>query len=163
MCKRGLTPIALSPIAHQLHIFYKFAGESFKLTIMEFAALIVTVSALLTIILFFKVWGMCNDVDRIMSKVTNTAGEKDITVLIIQGKYDEAEAILNKTIATHIARMYKPDTGLSDLTIEKHLEYMFKEYEPYYKKMGRNIPDILKNTTAADVMEWYKYYEGRVE
>ena len=130
---------------------------------MGIADFIIVIAAVLSIILFFLVWGMCNDVDRIMSKLTNSAGKEDITILIIEGKYDEAEAILNKTIAGRIARMYKPKSGLTVERIEKLLEYLFKEYEPYYEKMGKSIPDKLKNTTGADVMEWYKYYDGNFE
>lgn len=129
----------------------------------EFILIVSVASSVLSVILFFKVWGMCNDVDRIMSKVTDTTGKDDITVLIIEGRYDEAEAILNKTIAGRIARMYRPEYGTSTNTLDKHLEYLFKEYEPYYEKMGRSIPEKLKNTTGADVMEWYKYYDGKVE
>ena len=129
----------------------------------NFIAIVSVASTVLSIILFFKVWGMCNDVDRIMSKVTNTAGKEEITALIIEGKYDEAEAILNKTIADRIARMYRPEYGYSTDTIDKHLGYLFEEYEPYYKKMGRSIPEKLKNTTGANVMEWFKYYDGRVK
>lgn len=129
----------------------------------EFIAIVSVASTVLSIILFFKVWGMCNDVDRIMSKVTDTVGKEEITVLIIEGKYDEAEAILNKTIAERIARMYRPDYGYTTDAIERRLGYIFEEYEPYYKKMGRSIPERLKNTTGADVMEWYKYYDGRVK
>ena len=129
----------------------------------EFILIVSVASSVLSVILFFKVWGMCNDVDRIMSKVTDTTGKDDITVLIIEGKYDEAEAILNKTIAGRIARMYRPEYGTSTNTLDKLLEYLFKEYEPYYEKMGRSIPEKLKNTTGADVMEWYKYYDGKVE
>lgn len=131
---------------------------------MDDFILIVSVAAsVLTVILFFKVWGMCNDVDRIMGKVTSTVGKDDITVLIIQGKYDEAEEVMNKAIAERIGRMYAPQSGLTTDTIEKRLDYLFKEYEPYYKKMDRNIPEKLKKTTAADVMQWYKYYYGQIE
>ena len=128
----------------------------------EFILIVSVASSVLSVILFFKVWGMCNDVDRIMRKMTSTVGKEDITVLIIEGKYDEAEAILNKTIAERIARMYKPDYALTTETIEKRLGYLFKEYEPYYEKMGRSIPEKIKKTTGADVMEWNKYYDGRV-
>ena len=57
----------------------------------------------------------------------------------IEGKYDEAEAILNKTIAERIARMYRPDYGYTTDAIERRLGYIFEEYEPYYKKMGRSM------------------------
>lgn len=130
---------------------------------MGIVAIISIVSTVLSIILFFKVWGMCNDVDRIMCKMTNTVGKEDITVLIIEGKYDEAEAVLNKTIAERIARMYKPEYAYSTETIDKLLINLFKEYEPYYKKMGRSIPEILKSTTGSEVLEWYKFYTGKVE
>ena len=129
----------------------------------EFILIVSVASSVLSVILFFKVWGMCNDVDRIMRKMTSTVGKEDITVLIIEGKYDEAEAVLNKTIAERIARMYKPEYAYSTETIEKLLINLFKEYEPYYNKMGRSIPEILKNNTGADVMEWYKYYVGKIE
>ena len=76
--------------------------------------------------------------------------------------YDEAEAILNKTIAGRIARMYRPEYGKNTAIFDKHLEHLFKEYEPYYEKMGRSIPEKLKNTTGTDVMTWYYYYEGNV-
>ena len=130
---------------------------------MGIVAIISIVSTVLSIILFFKVWGMCNDVDRIMCKMTNTVGKEDITVLIIEGKYDEAEAVLNKTIAERIARMYKPEYAYSIETIDKLLINLFKEYEPYYKKMGRSIPENLKKTTGDDVVEWYTYYDGKVD
>lgn len=129
----------------------------------EFILIVSVASSVLSVILFFKVWGMCNDVDRIMRKMTSTVGKEDITVLIIEGKYDEAEAVLNKTIAERIARMNKPEYAYSTETIDKLLINLFKEYEPYYKKMGRSIPETLKNNTGADVMEWYKYYVGKVE
>lgn len=129
----------------------------------EFIIIVSVASSVLSVILFFKVWGMCNDVDRIMRKMTSTVGKEDITVLIIEGKYDEAEAVLNKTIAERIARMYKPEYAYSTETIEKLLINLFKEYEPYYNKMGRSIPEIMKNTTGPEVLEWYKYYTGKVD
>lgn len=122
--------------------------------------LIYVVAAVLGIILFFKVWGMCNDVDKILKIVNKSTGKDEITILIIEGKYDEAEAVLNRTIAGRIASLYRPDSGYTTETLDKKLTYIFNEYEPYYEKMGRQIPEILKNTTGADAMQWYKYYAG---
>lgn len=129
-----------------------------------FFSIISAVSAVLSVILFFKVWGMCNDVDKIMNTVTKRSGKKEITILLIEGKFDEAEEILNRTVSDRIASMYRPDYGFTEETIEKKLGYLFKEFEPYYKKMGRSIPERLRNTKGADVMKWYEYYnDGNVE
>lgn len=133
---------------------------------MENFILIVSVaSSVLSVILFFKVWGMCNDVNTInncIKKATkdNEDPREKVTKLIFNGRYKEAEELLDDTLISIISSIYYPDSYDSEQTMANRLKRRLDEFEPYYKQMGKTIPDRFKKLTPDNLIELYNMKNG---
>ena len=133
---------------------------------MDDFILIVSVAAsVLTVILFFKVWGMCNDVNTInncIKKATkdNEDPREKVTKLIFNGRYKEAEELLDDTLISIISSIYYPDSYDSEQTMANRLKRRLDEFEPYYKQMGKTIPDRFKKLTPDNLIELYNMKNG---
>lgn len=131
----------------------------------EFIMIVSIASSVLTIILFFKVWKMCNNVNTINNCIVKATKDNEdpkekITKLIFNGRYKEAEELLDDTLVSIIAGIYYPESFDDDKTLANKLRRRLEDYEPYYKKMGKSIPDRFKKLTPNDIINLYNMKKG---
>ena len=118
----------------------------------EFIAIVAGIFGILSIILFFRVWGMTNDVDKIMKyicdgdKWKNIDVQQDIVRLNLKGQnakaVEELTAFLDKRLDLILA-----DSSSRGIASEKQDKWneVVESYEGLYKYLGAKMPDHLKN------------------
>lgn len=131
----------------------------------ELIILVTIISSILSIILFFKVWGMCNNVNTINNSIKKATKDTEdprekVTYLIFNGRFNEAEELLNDTLISIISSIYYPESFDNDQTMANKLKRRLEEFEPYYKKMGKSIPDRFRKLTPNDLIELYNMKNG---
>lgn len=118
----------------------------------DFILFLVLVDAVLCIILFVKIWGMTSDVRRLEHRFCDTESPmKKFSEHYLCGEYEEAYTLLNHCLANDISkRFYK--LSRNDIDYRKRYEeeisdLISKYYSELYKKIGKDIPENLKNVT----------------
>lgn len=104
-----------------------------------FVAIVIILFGILQIALFFKMWGMTNDVDKISRKLDcdKTVSQiftRDIRQALIEGDKKKAERILIS------AFLYDSNS--------REFEKLKKIYEKYYNKLGLDMPEIIKSSSS---------------
>ena len=117
---------------------------------------VIVIFGILQIILFFKLWGMTNDVRRISEKIgARTTGtyyqlEKYIWQLLLEGKKDKAIEFLNKDLIETLIKCISQ--GYSAYAIKDIKD----DYRKYYKKLGVPFPEqIEKINTLKDLEQLF--------
>lgn len=143
-----ITLLAVASPAFAYSSYNEPSGFALFLTVLTF------VGALLNIILFFKIWGMTNNVKRIKEKMIpcneETVGEQ-ITRLHIMGKDDECERIilskfyfnLKSELFAFKYRCYS-DTKQYQALLEKPITPFTDVVEKLYQKIDREVPSHIK-------------------
>ena len=113
---------------------------------------LVFVDAVLCIILFVKIWAMTSDVRRLEHRFCDTESPmKKFSEHYLCGEYEEAYTLLNHCLANDISkRFYKlsrNDDDYRKLYEEEISDLISKYYSELYKKIGKDIPENLKNVT----------------
>ena len=110
------------------------------------------------IILFFKLWGATNDIEKIKNKLEiKVFDESELRVLYMTGHKDEAIAYLNRWLATEVQAAFKEATG------KRKFEQRFKDaydkainkYKPMYDALGEEVPESITSITS---YEQYKKF-----
>lgn len=110
---------------------------------METIELILSIVwGILCLILFFKIWGMCNNISRINKKINkNDDIETTIQFLLHIGEKEKAKEVLFNRILTN-------DTifdNRSALTPEEKIEKILQLYEDEFKTLGISVPKTNSN------------------
>ena len=99
--------------------------------------LISVIFGILSLILFFKVWGMCNNISRINKKINkNDDIETTIEFLLRIGEKEKAKEVLLNRILTN-------DTifnSSSSLTPDEKIQEICDLYKDELETLGINIP-----------------------
>lgn len=104
----------------------------------SFVGIIIIVFGILQIILFFKMWGMTNDVDNINSKLHESKDEnKEYELLMINGKNEAIYQILTNKLSKDIHEAYH---SFSESYYEKEVERLLEVYKPKFQKNGKRFP-----------------------
>lgn len=111
------------------------------------------VLTILNIILFFKLWGMTNNVKRIKEKIVANSSDdltEELNTLHFMGKDKECEDIILREFYSTLCDKLDWAKGnmLEDHYSEKIDEPITKFTDvvaKQYKKIGREIPDMIKN------------------
>ena len=117
---------------------------------------VIVIFGILQIILFFKLWGMTNDIRRISEKIgaqpidTFIKLEQSIRKLLLEGKKDKAIDLLKsnlvKDLIDFISKGY-------DYQIVNNLKNNYREY---YEKLGVPFPEqIEKINTLKDLEQLF--------
>ncbi len=117
---------------------------------------VIVVFGILQIILFFKLWGMTNDVRNISKNIgartTNTYNqlEKYIWQLLLEGRKDKAIDFLNRDLIETLIKCI----------LQGYSAYAVKEikddYRKYYEKLGVPFPEqIEKINTLKDLEQLF--------
>lgn len=103
----------------------------------DFMVLISVIFGILSLILFFKVWGMCNNISRINKKINkNDDIETTIEFLLRIGEKEKAKEVLLNRILTN-------DTifnSRSSLTPDEKIQEICDLYKDELETLGINIP-----------------------
>ena len=95
----------------------------------------------LGIVLLYKVWSMCNDVQRIKNKIIkNDDIETTIEFLLRIGEKEKAKEALLDRILTNETIFNRESSMSQDEKIEK----IFQIYQEELKKVGYSIPETNK-------------------
>lgn len=123
-----------------------------------FLSVILIIFGILQIILFFKLWGMTNDVRRISEKIgaqpieTYSQLEKHVWQLLLENRKEDAVKLLNKNMVKDmIQEILMKEKGLSS-----HPNEIKNNYRKYYEKLGVPFPDqIEKINTLKDLEQLF--------
>lgn len=106
---------------------------------IDFLTIVLLIFGVLQIILFFKIWGMTNDVNRITKKLQC---EKDKTWnvrrALLYGDQELAKRELMDCIISDFEKFGDGGYGFNCV------EDIISKYEPAFKQLGMEIPDNLK-------------------
>lgn len=119
---------------------------------------VIVVFGILQIILFFKLWGMTNDVRRISEKIgaqpteTYSQLEKHVWQLLLENRKEDAVKFLNKNMVKDmIQEILMKEKGLSS-----HPNEIKNHYRKYYEKLGVPFPEqIEKINTLKDLEQLF--------
>lgn len=104
---------------------------------------VVLVFAILQIILFFKVWGMTNDVDKIRKKYLVEADYYDLVKEYYKGN-PELASLLFENIYREYEKLYLHKSEYDDYKdVRSH-------YMPIYKKAGIKFPAVLNSINSQE-------------
>lgn len=108
---------------------------------LNFISIIFIVFGILQIILFFKMWGMTNDVNKINSKLHECKDEnREYELLMISGKYDVVYQILIDRLSKEIHYAYN---SFNESYYEKEVKRLLDIYRARFQKIGKEIPEHL--------------------
>ena len=71
--------------------------------LIQFTGIVMIVFGILQIILFFKIWGMTNNVKRIWKKIDNKDFLSDACVSYIKGNLEDTERLANEAFLQEVA------------------------------------------------------------
>lgn len=98
-----------------------------------FIVLLVVVFAVLQIILFFKLWGMTNDIKAIKNKVPNNDRIRDAEIAFLSGNSDIAKKILDEYLKITI-------DGIKENHYSNELKIRKERIIDTYRYLGLSIP-----------------------
>lgn len=119
---------------------------------------VIVVFGILQIILFFKLWGMTNDVRRISEKIgaqpteTYSQLEKHVWQLLLENRKEDAVKFLNKNMVKDmIQEILMKEKGLFS-----HPNEIKNRYRKYYEKLRVPFPEqIEKINTLKDLEQLF--------
>ncbi len=136
-------------------------------TTLNILSIIFLVFGVLQIILFFKIWGMTNDVKKLTEHLTHPqlSQEDDTDIkmrwLLLKDEVDSAEELLLSQFAKNVEQSYDFYTRVQGLHQELAFTQDITSYvdtlKKNYKVLGKDIPEkIASMKTIGDyVKQWY--------
>lgn len=97
---------------------------------------------ILQIILFFKIWGMTNNVKRIWKKLENKDFLSEACVSYIKGDLEETERLANEAFLQEIAFLSKSSNSYEDWL--NGFVDIKEKYTRIFKKIDKPSPDFDK-------------------
>lgn len=140
-------------------------------TIIE---VIIFIAVILNIILFFRIWGMTNDVEKLKNNVfydvgrdvnklkskicnrglTNDQLSKRVLELKYTGHMDEAKKLVDENLKIDVFNIIFTNEGTVEQTKEK-FHKVIAWYEKYYKCLNCEIPSEIKDIDIKNVVGDY--------
>lgn len=132
---------------------YSSPGDEIGAAIINWA---IVIMGILNIILLYKIWGMTNDVKELKNKICSEQIwlKKNLLQLKYTGKIEEAKTLLDKNFENEVFEKSLA-FGVSSEKVKKDVETVIKKYEYYYKCLGCEMPNGIKDINTKDVMEDY--------
>lgn len=123
-----------------------------------FLSIVLIIFGILQIILFFKLWGMTNDIRRISEKIgvrsneTYSQLEKSIWQFLLENKKEKAIEFLNSNFSSELIEA----TRWGGETTDNVIQSIKNRYQKYYKKLGVPFPEqIEKINTLKDLEQLF--------
>ncbi len=110
--------------------------------LMTFTGIVMIAFGILQIILFFKVWGMTNNVKRIERKFDNDSFLSDACVAYIKGNIEETERLANEAFLQEVALLSKSSTSYQNWIVG-YLN-LKEKYTRIFRKIEKPAPDFDK-------------------
>ena len=98
--------------------------------LIQFTGIVMIAFGILQIILFFKIWGMTNNVKRIWKKIDNKDFLSDACVSYIKGNLEETERLANEAFLQEVALLSKSSESYEDwidnyIKIKENFSFIF--------------------------------------
>lgn len=124
--------------------------------ITMFVSIVIIVFGVLQIILFFKLWGMTNDVERIKNKL-NIDPTIDIRVYLLKKDYEGAYNAIYESFIKEVAK--KRDIYTSWKSFKTPYNSLINLYKPWFEKVDRisgikrtpNFEEVINEVTFKNV------------
>lgn len=110
--------------------------------LMTFTGIVMIAFGILQIILFFKIWGMTNDVSRIWKKIDNKDFLSEACLSYIKGNLDETERLANEAFLQEAAFLSKSTNSYEDW--QNGYRKLEEKYTRIFKKIDKPAPDFKK-------------------
>lgn len=122
---------------------------------MDVFALIVSIVLLvvsvLNAILFFKIWGMTNNVKKMTEHFTcDDKFDRSFHYLYVVGKHDEIYEMLNKNLYSDL--LAGIEDNYTDSAFNSYKEKVFDFYKEYYNKVNGRIPESFYGISRSDLV-----------
>lgn len=110
----------------------------------------------LQVILFFKIWGMTNDVRKLketlcISGLNDDQLSKKVLKLKYTGKIDEAKKVIDENMENEVFNQLCMRGNDISYT-QSQVELIIKKYEKYYKMLNCEMPAEIKNIKVGKVV-----------
>lgn len=157
MKKRLTTFLSLSTMSISCFAYgdYGYGENSLNIGLPSYFNLMVVIIiavGVLEAILFFKIWGMTNDVEKLKNHIIpdTTYGVSAVRDLWLKGKVEQAYDALNSFMVDRINQAYNESREYQDKekaieNFRKKVEDLCTKNEPTYKAIGREIPETIMN------------------
>ena len=109
---------------------------------IDFLTIVLLIFGVLQIILFFKVWGMTNNIKRIWKKIDNKDFLSDACIAYIKGNMEETEKLVNEAFLQEVALLSKSSEDY--VSCEKAFRELEEKYTKVFKKINKPTPDFKK-------------------
>lgn len=118
---------------------------------------ILLIVSIFNIILFFKLWKMCNNVKKLTK--TLCENEQDISslvpYLVMTGQIDEAEQAITKSLCMKFIEAFPVICSqYNDSAQSKMIQNIIDKYDKSYQKIGREMPAQYKELTFEKLKEF---------
>lgn len=113
-------------------------------SMLNFVSVIIIIFGILQIILFFKLWGMTNNVERINNKVRGRLSDSnlgwEIRKSILKGDKKRAEDLLFDEFIYDLKQKCNVYNGGSDEEIAE----LKADYSKYYEQINSKLPESIQ-------------------
>lgn len=110
--------------------------------LIQFTGIVMIAFGILQIILFFKVWGMTNNVKRIWKKIDNKDFLSNACISYIKGDLEETEKLANEAFIQEVALLSKSSESY-EAWADGYKE-LKEKYTRIFKKIDKPTPDFNK-------------------
>lgn len=110
--------------------------------LMTFTGCVMIAFGILQIILFFKLWGMTNNVSRIYKKIDNKDFLSDACVAYIKGDIEQTDKLANEAFLQEVSMLSKSARTYADW--EVGYAKIEKKYKRIFTKIDKPAPDFDK-------------------
>lgn len=110
--------------------------------LIQFTGIVIIAFGILQIILFFKVWGMTNNVKRIWKKIDNKDFLSNACISYIKGDLEETEKLANEAFLQEVALLSKSSESY-EAWADGYKE-LKEKYTRIFKKIDKQTPDFNK-------------------
>jgi hypothetical protein len=115
---------------------------------IEFVSIVMIVFGILQIILFFKLWGMTNDVKKLRNKFAYTDDFNfEVRKSLALGEKAKAKGLIINSFFEAVHKQIVNATYDTDVDNSKFSQYK-NELEKELNKIGEKMPDELKNINS---------------
>ena len=114
--------------------------------LMNFTGFIIIAFGIMQIILFFKIWGMTNNVNRIWKKIDSKDFLSEACITYIKDDLEETNKLANEAFLQEVAMLSKSSNAYADW--EEGFNKLEKKYTRIFKKIEKPAPDFDKYRDA---------------
>lgn len=115
----------------------------------EFLSIVLIIFGVLQIILFFKMWGMTSDVDKIKDKIEQQPKSEDAVIIeaqlkTLKGDKEEAFVLYQKAFYLSVIELYEKTIGIygEEEDYQSKHEYYENQYSTIVKYYSKRVSKL---------------------